>query len=101
MREYVRRFAELVDDGSSRGSQAYAILSICRGLYTCRTGERLSKRRAAEWAAREFPEWAGLIEAALAWRDGQWTPANADGAGTVPATRRFIAAMVPPSPPSF
>lgn len=93
--DYVRGFAERVGDGSSRGSQAYAILSICRGLYTIRTGERLSKRRAAAWAAREHPEWAGLIEAALTWRDAQWTEANANGASTVAATRSFIAAMVP------
>jgi hypothetical protein len=102
VREYVRRFAERIDEGASRGSQAYAILSTCRGLYTCATGERLSKRRAATWAARQFPEWAGLIEAALIWRAGQWTDANADGAATVAATRRFIAAMtglLPERPP--
>lgn len=93
VREYVRRFAERIDEGASRGSQAYAILSICRGLYTGATGERLSKRRAAAWAARTFPQWSGLIEAALIWRTGQWTAANADGAATVAATRRFIAAM--------
>ena len=94
VRDYIRGFAERIDDGASRGSQAYAILSICRGLYTCRTGERLSKRRAAAWATREYPAWADLIEAALTWRDGQWTEANADGAATVAATRSFIVAMV-------
>lgn len=98
VRDYVRGFAERVDDDASRGSQAYAILSVCRGLYTIRTGARLSKRRAAAWAAREYPEWAGLIEAALAWRDAQWMAANADGSATVEATRSFVAAMVPQVP---
>ncbi len=95
VRDYLRRFAEWADDGTSRGSQAYAILSICRGLHTGNTGERLSKHRAAAWAARTYPEWADLIEAALTWRAEQWTEANVDGAATVATTRRFIAAMVP------
>ena len=64
---------------------------MCRGLYTCRTGERISKRKAAAWAAREWPRWADLIEAALAWRASQCTPGNAHGAATLPETCRFLA----------
>lgn len=93
VRAYLKGFTERLPDDAARGSQAYAILSICRGLYTCRTGERSSKPRAAAWAAQEYPPWADLITAALDWRAGQWTAANADGAATVPATRRFIEAM--------
>ncbi len=50
------------------GSQAYAILTMCRGLYTLRHGEHVSKLKAAAWAQGELPEWAALIRNALVWR---------------------------------
>ena len=37
---------------SHRGAQAYAILTMCRGLYTHRHGEQVSKRQAAAIVAR-------------------------------------------------
>jgi hypothetical protein len=48
--------------------RAYAILSMCRGLRTFETGEHVSKREGARWAAEVMPEYAGVIAAALAWR---------------------------------
>ncbi|MBN1372743.1 MAG: DUF4111 domain-containing protein [Anaerolineaceae bacterium] len=50
--------------------QAYAILSMCRALYTLRNGEIASKPVSAHWAQAEFGGWAGLIESALSWRQG-------------------------------
>ncbi len=50
------------------GSQSYAVLTICRGLYGCRFGKQISKTEAGLWAKSELPEWAGLIETALEWR---------------------------------
>jgi len=50
--------------------QAYAILSMCRALYTLRFGEIASKPVSARWAQAEFISWAGLIESALSWRPG-------------------------------
>lgn len=58
-----------------RKSQAYAILTISRGLYAHRFGEHVSKQEAAAWAQQALPEWADLIGDALAWRR------EADGAG--------------------
>jgi Aminoglycoside adenylyltransferase, C-terminal domain len=51
-----------------RGGQSYAVLTMCRALYTHRTGNHTSKSHAAPWAQQEFPEWAGLIQEALATR---------------------------------
>lgn len=48
--------------------QAYAILSMCRALYTLRFGQIASKPVSARWAQAEFGGWAGLIESALSWR---------------------------------
>lgn len=49
--------------------QAYAILTMCRGLYTLQYGIVVSKPVAAQWAQEALGEpWVALIERALAWR---------------------------------
>jgi hypothetical protein len=49
--------------------QAYAILTMCRALYTLQHGTVVSKPVAARWAQETLGErWAALIERALAWR---------------------------------
>jgi hypothetical protein len=43
--------------------QAYAVLTMCRALYTLRTGTIVSKSRAARWAQRTLDQrWSALIE---------------------------------------
>ena len=95
--EEVRRslvgFTNRIADDAAPGSQAYAILTMCRGLYAIRSGERLSKREAAWRARQEFPQWADLIDRALAWRQRQRDPDTQDGAASVSATRAFVTEM--------
>jgi hypothetical protein len=93
VRAYLASFDGRIDDDALPGSQAYAILTIARGLYTLRMGERPSKRDAAAWAIREFPRWSGLIESALDWRSHQMEQIQPDGSKTVAETRQFIAEM--------
>jgi hypothetical protein len=53
------------------GYQPYAVLSMCRSLYTMRTGQMASKSTTAEWALAALPvEWSPLITHAIGWRDG-------------------------------
>ncbi len=52
----------------SRPYQGYAILTMCRVLYTVRRGEQVSKKQAMEWARQAYPRWAGVIETAWQWR---------------------------------
>ncbi len=73
----------------SRPSQAYAILTVCRGLYTIQYGEQPSKIRAAAWAEKELPQWASLIQNAVLWRQA-WRENEVDHAATLPETRRFV-----------
>jgi predicted nucleotidyltransferase len=91
VRNYVQRFKERIPDNAAPGSQAYAVLAICRGLYTCMHGQPVSKLRAAAWAQRQLPGWAWLIREAVAWREHQWDVPQADGTATAPAVRRFVA----------
>ena len=54
-----------------REYQAYAVLSMCRALYTLQHGILLSKPASARWALDTLNErYATLIEQALAWPDG-------------------------------
>ena len=52
--------------------QVFAILTMCRTLYSLETGSITSKREAAQWAIQKLrPDWKNLIEQALAWKPGQ------------------------------
>jgi len=53
---------------SHLGGQGYVILTLCRGLRLVRTGDFVSKKQAALWAADQFPEWSSLILKTLDWR---------------------------------
>lgn len=62
------------------GYQSYAVLTMCRILYTLDTGTVVSKPVAARWARGIADRrWDTLIERALAWRkDGQTVPSDDD-----------------------
>ena len=75
--------------GHTRPYQAYAILTMCRALYALSNGEQASKKQAALWAARAFPEWSTLINNALAWRTA-WRDEDVDDEATFPETVRFV-----------
>ncbi|HET7030733.1 MAG TPA: aminoglycoside adenylyltransferase domain-containing protein [Candidatus Limnocylindrales bacterium] len=55
-------------EAHSPGALAYAVLSECRALCTLQTGRPPSKAEGAEWLARQRPDWASVIDAALACR---------------------------------
>lgn len=58
-----------VDDSmATSGDRAYVVLSMCRGLRTCTTGDHVSKREAARWACETLPAHASTIEDALVRR---------------------------------
>jgi len=52
--------------------QVFAILTMCRTLYSLETGTITSKIEAAEWASQRFDaNWKNLIIDAITWRPGQ------------------------------
>lgn len=83
-----------VDNAAERagrpGSRAYVILTMCRTLYTSRTGHQASKEDAAGWAESTFPAWAELIRAAMAWRREGSAVRQPDGVGTSAQTVEFV-----------
>lgn len=56
----------------TRQYQAFAILTMCRALYTLAHGTVVSKAVAAAWARATLPRpWPDLIATALVWRHDQ------------------------------
>ena len=90
VRQHVIDWPDLVDEPLTRGDQAYAILTMCRGLRTSRTAQHVSKREAARWACKALPEHAQLIQDAVAWRERSGNGSSIDGTATREATRRFV-----------
>lgn len=90
MQEHVKLWRDLITQTRHRNAQVYATLTMCRALYTFKTGGFVSKRQAATWAAQEMPEWAPLIENALrSWRE-DWYNDQVDHSATLPETVRFV-----------
>lgn len=91
VKTHVANWLDWMGDIPSRPYQSYSILMLCRAYYTLTHGEHVSKRRAAEWAQRQLPEWADLIQNALVWRRQALTEKDVDPAATLPETRHFVA----------
>jgi hypothetical protein len=76
-------------EAMSPGDRAYTVLTMCRALRTLRTRAQCSKQEAAAWTRELMPEWAWLIEAALACRLSRGT-AGFDDERTRAAAEDFI-----------
>ena len=83
--EHAREWPAWVEGARSPGFQAYAVLTMCRVLAFLRTGQQLSKHRAALSERELMPEWRELIGWADDWwyRDGSdQTPPRTSGVTT-------------------
>jgi len=78
----------------NRWAQTYLVLTLCRLLFTARTGEVAGKAEAAAWGERELdPAWARLIRQAITERGD---PSSVEARipadpGVLAATREFVA----------
>ncbi|MGH3148699.1 MAG: aminoglycoside adenylyltransferase domain-containing protein [Rubrobacter sp.] len=90
VREHSGRLAEWVYEMHHRGAQSYAVLTMCRALYTHTHGEQVSKERAALWARGYLPQWAPLIERAWIWRSEDQDEGADDVEETFPEVVRFV-----------
>jgi len=88
VRKHIQSFSGRVSGTPPLASLAYAILTMCRGLYTVEHGEQVSKLKAAAWAERRMPEWSGLIRNAVLWRQSR--DKTAAPAAVADQTRRFV-----------
>lgn len=93
VREHARDWALWVDNLDTAKYRAYAILTMCRTLYTDRNRAHVSKQTAAIWVADQLPEFRELIEDALTLRIAEHDDAEASGNVSLAETKRFVAAV--------
>lgn len=67
VKDHAKSWDKWVQNMHSQWAQAYAILTLCRALYTVKNGEQVSKKQAALWTEKELPEWISVIQHALIW----------------------------------
>ena len=75
---------------NARPYQSYAVLTLCRALYTVAHKQQVSKKDAAEWAASQFPEWADFIREAIYVRSHIWESTQVDADKAYPKTELFV-----------
>ena len=81
IREHAAAWGGGIETRPTSKEQAYAILTMCRALYSHKNGEQVSKKRAAFWVQHELPEWSRLIQRALEWREA-WREERVDHSAT-------------------
>lgn len=90
IRRYALSFYERIHNcKESCYSQAYAILTLCRALYTVKNGEQISKPAAARWAMDYLPEYREVIQSALIWRQER-DKNNRDSFETYTLAEKFV-----------
>ncbi len=88
VKDHSKGWGDWVKDMRNPYAQSYAIFSICRAFYSYKTGEQVSKKKAALWVREELPEWSEVIDNALVWREGgKYHPADEL---THPETVKFV-----------
>ena len=89
VREQAGTWKEWVYRMRTPGAQSYAVLTLCRALYTYTHGRQASKKQAALWAKSYLPQWAPLIQQSLDWLSKDHDEETDDEAG-LPETVRFV-----------
>lgn len=85
--DHLRQWPEWASEMRQPGSQAYAVLTVCRGAATLDTGGQVSKRAAAAYGLTHFPGWSPLIEWARDWWYAGGSDAEPD---RLPEVARFV-----------
>lgn len=93
IKAHVSSWRRYINDMHKRKGQAYAILTMCRALYAIKNGEQVSKKKAAEWAMSELPEWSELIRSAIIWRYTK-DESQINHEATFPETKRFVLSVI-------
>jgi hypothetical protein len=82
-----------LDESPGLPAQSYVMITACRALYAIRRGAQTSKSCAIAWVQERYPEYAGLLGDALAWREGTGRDCR-DPGDAYPETVRFIQFMI-------
>ena len=70
-------------------SQSFTILTLSRSLYSFKTGEYVSKRKAIDWIQVKYPQWISLTEKAYNWRSC-WKNSEAEPESSRAEVREYV-----------
>jgi hypothetical protein len=90
IRAHARDWGLWIDHLDTAKSRAYAVLTMCRTLYSDRHRSHVSKQTAADWVADQLPEFRQLITDALFLRTSEQEVAEPSGKVSPEETRRFV-----------
>lgn len=71
VRGQLSEWPDRISRATQPGQLAYAVLTLCRALRACMTGEHVSKKEAAAWTSEKLPQFRAVIDAAVGWRYGR------------------------------
>ncbi len=87
--------ATWIDIDAIAWGQRYAVITVCRVLYTLTTARVASKAGALEWAMRSLsPRWRPLLGQVRDERGSGWEPSRPPALGEADAARAFAAYAV-------
>jgi predicted nucleotidyltransferase len=89
VREQAEAWKEWVFKMRTPGAQSYAVLTLCRALYTYTHGRQASKKQAALWARAYLPQWTSLIQQSSLWMSEGQDEETSNEAG-LRETVRFV-----------
>nr|WP_239579127.1 aminoglycoside adenylyltransferase domain-containing protein [Microlunatus panaciterrae] len=76
--EHLEQWPEWVSEARRPGTQAYAVLAVCRAAATLALGRQVSKRAGADYGVRFLPGHAPLIGWARDWWYGRGSDDDID-----------------------
>ncbi len=68
VRAHIKNYPAQVKTARDKSFLSYIVLTVARGRYTVEHGRAASKIQAAQWARRQHPRWATLLNMAIQWR---------------------------------
>jgi hypothetical protein len=93
VRQQLLEWPDRLTEDLGPGGRTYAVLTACRAMRVCRTGDYVSKKEAAGWAGEQLPEFRDVINAGLAQRYQPQTP-GAPAGPSLADTRQFVETVV-------
>ncbi len=92
--EHTKEWKDYINNISQRrGSQAYAILTMCRAYYSAQNGKQASKQVAANFVQEQLPQYKNIVGQALRMRQNQWKDQAIDKK-LYPQTVSFVHEMI-------
>lgn len=90
VKDHVKSWGEWVGGMKNRYAQSYAILTLCRALYSYKNADQVSKFKAADWVKNKYPQFKNVINNALLWKKSGPKDKDDSDKSEYPKTVEFV-----------